>query len=112
MEGMRFRGHVGTTAQERAAGNDFVVTLGYDTDTSKAGLSDSLSDAVDYSKVFESVGLEFRVECCMIENLAHRIMSRVIADFSPLIWNVSLRICKRYPSVDGQLEQSVIELHQ
>lgn len=112
MEGMRFRGHVGTTEAERLAGNDFVVTVGYDTDTARPGKSDRLEDSVDYSRVFDVVGREFLPECNLIENLAHRIMDSLLAEFSPQIWNVGVRVCKKYPAVDGQLEQSVIEVSQ
>ncbi len=109
MEGMRFRGHIGTTAEERAAGNDFVISVSYDCDTATPGLSDRLDDAVDYSLIFDAVGEEMRVECNLIENLAHRILRRLTDGF-PAISCIHLKICKKYPAVAGQLECSVIEL--
>jgi len=109
LEGMRFRAHVGTTAEERAAGNDFVVTVGYDCDTLTPGLSDNLADAVDYSMIFDAVGQEMAVECNLIENLGHRILDRLTHGF-PAISNIYVRICKKYPAVAGELECSVIEL--
>lgn len=109
LEGMRFRAHVGTSAVERAAGCDFVVTVGYDCDTHTPGLSDRLEDAVDYSEIFDAVGQEMAVECNLIENLGHRVLSRLESSF-PAISNIYVRICKKYPAVAGELECSVIEL--
>lgn len=110
LEGMRFRGHIGTTSEERAAGNDFEITVGYDCDTATPGLSDRLEDAVDYSMIFDTVGEEMAVECSLIENLAHRIMRRLTEEY-PAISNIHLKIRKKYPAVAGQLECSVIELN-
>lgn len=110
MEGMKFRGHIGTTAEERAAGNDFEITVSYDCDTLTPGLSDRLEDAVDYSLIFDAVALEMAVECQLIENLGHRIMRRLTEDF-PAISNIHLKIRKKYPAVAGKLECSVIELN-
>lgn len=109
LEGMKFRGHIGTTAEERAAGNDFEITVSYDCDTLTPGLSDRLEDAVDYSMIFDAVGREMAVECQLIENLGYRIM-RSLEDGFPAISNILLRIRKKYPAVAGQLECSVIEL--
>ncbi|MCQ2251201.1 MAG: dihydroneopterin aldolase [Bacteroidales bacterium] len=109
LEGMKFRGHIGTTAEERAAGNDFEITVGYDCNTLRPGLSDNLNDAVDYSKVFDAVSEEMAVECSLIENLGHRLMRRLVTGF-PNISNIRLRIRKKYPAVAGHLECSVLEL--
>lgn len=109
LEGMRFHAHVGTTAEERAAGNDFDVSVSYDCDTLTPGLSDRLEDAVDYSLIFDAVAQEMAVECNLIENLGHRIMRRLTNDF-PAISSIHLKIRKKYPAVAGQLECSVIEL--
>ena len=44
LEGMKFRAHVGTTDEERRAGNDVDVTVYYDCDTETPGISDNLNE--------------------------------------------------------------------
>ena len=109
LEGMKFRAHVGTTAEERAAGNDVDVSVSYDCDTWTPGMSDRLEDAVDYSMVYDAVADEMAVECNLIENVAHRILLRLKRDF-PVISNIGVIVRKHYPAVSGSLECSVVEV--
>ncbi len=107
LEGMKFRAHVGTTDEERRAGNDVDVTVYYDCDTDTPGRTDRLEDAVDYAKIYDAVALEMAVECNLIENIAHRILQRLKADFDA-ISNIGVIVKKHYPAVSGSLECSVV----
>lgn len=109
LEGMKFRANIGTTEQERAAGNDVEVSVSYECDTDTPGLSDRLEDAVDYSLIYDAVAAEVRKECNLIENAAMRILLRLKKNF-PLISNITVRFCKYYPAVAGSLERSVVEV--
>lgn len=109
LEGMKFRANIGTTAVERAAGNDVEVSVSYSCDTLTPGLSDRLEDAVDYSLVFDAVAAEMAKECNLIENAAMRILLS-LKDKFPLISNVTVTLCKYYPAVAGRLEKSVVEV--
>ncbi|MBQ5513708.1 MAG: dihydroneopterin aldolase, partial [Bacteroidales bacterium] len=73
LEGMKFHANIGTTDEERAAGNDVDVTVSYECDTDTPGRTDRLEDAVDYSLVYDAVAEEMRKECNLIENAARRI---------------------------------------
>jgi dihydroneopterin aldolase len=109
LEGMKFRANIGVTQAERTAGNDVVVSVGYDCDTDLPGRTDCLEDAVDYSLVYEAVASEMKKECNLIENAAMRILLRIKKEF-PMISNIGVRLCKYYPAVAGHLEKSVIEV--
>lgn len=109
LEGMKFRAHVGTTDEERRAGNDVEVTVYYDCDTETPGISDNLNDAVDYSKIYDAVAWEMLVECNLIENIAHRILMRIKREFTD-ISNIGVIVRKHYPAVAGRLECSVVEV--
>lgn len=109
LKGMKFRVNIGTTDNERAAGSDVTINLTYNCNTLRAGMSDNLADAVDYSRVFSSIKDETRMPCNLIENLAHRIMGRLKVDF-PEISDLKLTLFKSYPAVEGELEMSGIEL--
>ncbi|MCR5453388.1 MAG: dihydroneopterin aldolase [Bacteroidales bacterium] len=109
LEGMKFRANIGTTEQERAAGNDVEVSVSYCCDTETPGLSDRLEDAVDYSLIYDAVAAEMRKECNLIENAAMRILLNLKENF-PLISNITVTLCKYYPAVAGSLEKSVVEV--
>lgn len=110
LNGMKFRTHIGTTEEERNAGNDITINLSYSTDTLTPGISDDLNDAVDYSLIFQAVKKETLTPCNLIENLAHRILTRLQKEF-PQISEVKLQLFKHYPQVDGNLECSGIEIN-
>jgi dihydroneopterin aldolase len=110
LEGMKFRAHVGTTAQERANGNDVDVSVSYDCDTDTPGRTDNLEDAVDYAMVYDAVAKEVGVECNLIENMAHRILLSIKNNF-PELSNILVVVRKHYPAVSGSLECSVVEVH-
>ncbi|MBQ2097364.1 MAG: dihydroneopterin aldolase [Bacteroidales bacterium] len=109
LEGMKFHANIGTTDEERAAGNDVDVTVSYECDTDTPGRTDRLEDAVDYSLVYDAVAEEMRKECNLIENAARRILLS-LKDKFPLISNITVTLCKHYPAVTGCLERSVVEV--
>jgi dihydroneopterin aldolase len=110
LNGIKFRANIGTTNEERQRGNDITINLSYSTDTLKPGLTDDLNDAVDYSLIFQAVKKETLTPCNLIENLAHRILTRLKKEF-PQISDVKLQLFKHYPQVDGELECSGIEIN-
>jgi dihydroneopterin aldolase len=109
LEGMKFFSHIGTSEEEREAGNEITVNLSYKTDTQTPALSDNLNDAVDYSLIYQTVKNETLTPCNLIENLAWRIMKSLQKNF-PEISEIELQLFKHYPRVDGKLEKSGIVL--
>lgn len=53
IKAMKFRAFHGVHEHEKKEGNDFEVDVNFEADLSKAGKSDKLSDAIDYTKVHE-----------------------------------------------------------
>ena len=109
LEGMKFRVNIGTTIQERNQGNDITVDISYNCDTLTSGLSDNLKDAVDYSLIYDVIKKETFKPCNLIENLAYRMLHSVKIQF-PEISDITLKLYKYYPAVDGELEKSGIIL--
>jgi len=74
--------HIGVTAEERTMKQRLSIDLEFTIDNRKAAETDSLRDAVDYSRVAKVVAdvcadREFR----LIETVAEQIASRVLSDF-------------------------------
>lgn len=53
IKAMKFRAFHGVHEHEKQEGNDFEVDVVFENDLTKAGRSDQLSDAIDYTKVHE-----------------------------------------------------------
>jgi dihydroneopterin aldolase len=81
LNGLRVRGYHGVFEHERRDGQDFVVDVVLDVDTSVAAASDELADTVDYgalsARIAEIVGGE---PVNLLETLAERIAAACLAD--------------------------------
>jgi dihydroneopterin aldolase len=82
IERMDCPAYVGVTAEERAATQRLSIDLEFLIDSRKPARTDSIRDAIDYSRVAAAVA-----EVCakqpyhLIETIAERIAERILADF-------------------------------
>ncbi len=75
-------GFHGVYPEERKNGQRFLVDLSLTPKSKKAGKSDSLEDAIDYSKVIELVNNILTGEpVSLIEHLAEIIANKVLKEF-------------------------------
>src|SRR5688572_2049415 len=100
---------VGVTAQERSSTQPLSIDLEFLTDSRKAASTDSIRDAIDYSKVAAVVA-----EVCtrqpynLIETIAERIAERVLADFPTPGTRVLVR--KISPLTEPTAEHVAVEI--
>jgi dihydroneopterin aldolase len=81
LRGLVVRGYHGVFDHERTDGQDFVVDVVLDVDTSSAARSDDLADTVDYGAVAAAVAAVVSGEPVnLIETLAGRIATACLAD--------------------------------
>jgi 7,8-dihydroneopterin aldolase/epimerase/oxygenase len=74
LRGLRARGHHGVYAEERAAGQTFVVDIALDVDTRRAVTSDDVADTVHYGELAAEVVAVVEGEPVnLLETLAARI---------------------------------------
>lgn len=81
-----------------------------DTDLTKAGRSDNLSDTIDYVSIFKLV--RFHVEGkprALIESVAYNILEHIFVVHNT-VHTASVRICKPQVSIPGVLEHAAVEL--
>jgi dihydroneopterin aldolase len=111
LEGMVFHGHHGTLPAERELGQPFVVDIELRLDLQPAGLSDDLTQTVDYSEVHrQAKEIVEGPPVSLIETLAERIASTVLKDFST-VEAVDVKVAK--PNVrldDTVLTGSAVEI--
>ena len=81
LRGLRVRGHHGVFAHERRDGQDFVVDVVIRTDLAPAGLSDDLTDTLDYGALAEDVaGVVEGPPRALLETVAADVAARVLRD--------------------------------
>jgi dihydroneopterin aldolase len=93
LRGLLVRGHHGVFESEREEGQDFVVDVTLDVDTSVAARSDNLADTVDYGVLALTVaGIISGEPVNLIETVAERIAAACLAD--PRVTSVEVSVHK------------------
>ena len=94
LEGMIFHGRHGTLPAERDLGQPFVVDIELRLDLQPAGLSDDLTQTVDYSEVHrQAKEIVEGPPVSLTETLAERIADTVLGDF-PKVDTVRIKVAK------------------
>lgn len=106
---MYFHAYIGCLEKEKIQGNDYLVDFSAKVDISAAAESDNLQDAVDYSAIYDLVAEQMAVSCNLLENAAARCRDAVCSAF-PQLSEVSIRICKKNPPVNGPVEYSAVTI--
>lgn len=99
IEGLKIFAHHGVYPEESAQGQDFFVDVCLHTDTRNAGLSDELTESVDYGELCMFVDRYMRDNTyklleAVTENLAREILLKY-----PKVSSVSLRVSKPHAPI-------------
>ncbi|HJN05082.1 MAG TPA: dihydroneopterin aldolase [Bacteroidales bacterium] len=103
IEGMEFFAYHGCFKEEQLIGTKFIIDLLLSVDTSKAEVSDSLQDTVNYQEVFQVVKNEMKVTSKLLEHVGGRILKSVKENF-PQIEKATLKIRKMNPPLGGKMD--------
>ena len=104
LEGMVFHGRHGTLPAERELGQPFVVDIELRLNLQAAGLSDDLTQTVDYSEVHrQAKEIVEGPPVSLTETLAERIAGTVLEDH-PMVEAVRVKVAK--PNV--RLDETVL----
>ena len=109
LEGMEFHSCHGVLEREKIAGNHFVVDFIGMIDIKAACESDNLDDAVDYSKIYDTIAAEMAQPSNLLEHVAGRIVDAIAGKF-PEFDSFSVRVSKKRPPVNGIVQWSRITL--
>lgn len=108
LEDMHFYAYHGCFKEEKIVGNDFLINVSLEADSSLAEKTDQVTDAVDYQKVYD-----ITKEVCMgnkfnlIEKLGRTICDQVKKAF-PQISSIEVKIAKMNPPLGGQVKASSV----
>ena len=110
LEGMQFFGHHGDAAVERELGSRVYVDVEVNTDTTAAGRSDSLSDALDYVRCYERVRLVVENERYhLLEAIAEHIADSLLEE--PAARAVRVRVAKE-PPLPGHIQRCAVTIER
>ena len=106
---MRFYAYHGVMEQERRVGGEYLVSLSVEADLSRAVISDSVDDTVNYAALYEVVAREMAQPSQLLEHVAGRIGSRVLEAF-PLVETLNIRITKCNPPMGADSKGASVEI--
>ena len=106
---MSFYGHHGMAESEKEVGGRYEVDCEFGIDISKAAKTDSLSDAVDYTKVYAMIeDIITNKRFNLVETLTQRIADSLIESFG--FTRLTVRVRKMNPPIEGNIESFEIEI--
>jgi dihydroneopterin aldolase len=102
LKGLAFYGNHGVSPHEKALGQRFIVDVTLECDTRAAGLSDDLTDAVDYVPAYEIVKAVMEGESKnLIESVAEDIAGQILEKLN--VGAVSVTIKKPEVAIRGSI---------
>ncbi len=106
LENISFFGYHGLYDFEKKNGNDFLVniTIKYKVSTFKIV---SITDILDYSKVYEVISSAMQVPTELLENLCTDITNQLMQTFE-CVQKVDISISKLNPPIGGKCEKSTV----
>jgi dihydroneopterin aldolase len=108
LEGMQFFAHHGLYAYEQEHGNTFMVDVWLDLGETALPDSDEVSDAVDYTLIYQAAADAMKVRVNLLETLVLRI-SQGLESLIPHWKSVRIRVSKMDPPVEGIAARSYVE---
>ena len=109
IHGIGFYGHLGFSQEEKIVGGRYSVDVQMIYSLEKAAESDSLSDTVDYSSVYDLVKEMGESESCdLIEHLAGKMVEAILSKYP--VHEVTLILRKLTPPISGPLDYVGVEI--
>jgi len=114
LQNMRFQGRHGALDEERDWQQPFEVDVELCLDLRPAGLSDDLSQTIDYRVVFAICrDIIEGPSCQLIEALAERIAATILSEFeSSAMSEVVVRVRKPKVALPGDLDAAAVEIRR
>ncbi|MEQ9261974.1 MAG: dihydroneopterin aldolase [Owenweeksia sp.] len=104
VEGIKLFGYHGCLDEEGKIGTDYRINVTVWGDLGTAATSDKLDDTLDYVIINRVVKEEMALRSKLIEQVADRIIKRVLEEMKP-VQKVKVKLSKLYPPINGDVEQ-------
>lgn len=107
LENVRFFATHGVYEHENIEGNTFIVNIKIEKDISDAMATDDLDTTLNYGRVYEIIESEMKIQSKLLEHVAGRIIKSLRSEFIS-IGSIELKISKKNPPIEGEVEQASI----
>lgn len=107
INGIELWAYHGCLDEEAMIGGRYRVDVHFVADLAPSALTDDLALTIDYVRVVEVVRQEMAIRAKLIETVAQRITQKLGAEFG-LAKEITVRLTKYAPPVNGPLESSVV----
>ena len=94
----------GCLVEEGKIGSDYLVNLTVKADLTKAAISDTLSDTVDYVHLQKIVKKEMGVRSKLLEHVGQRIIDSIFKEIL-LVHEVKVTVAKVNPPIGGDVAE-------
>lgn len=111
VEGIKLYAYHGCLEEEAKIGADYIVDVIMETDFSTAASTDSLSNTIDYVRVYEIVKQEMAIRSKLIEHVGKRILDNLKSEFTTL-QTAQVKVTKLNPPMNGNVEKVSIIVKQ
>lgn len=108
---IRIYAHHGCLKEETAIGSEYRVDVSVDADLSKASLSDTLSDTVDYVHINRIVKQEMHIPSKLLEHVGQRIIDRIFKEID-IVDKAKVWVSKINPPIGGDVEKVTVVLEE
>ncbi|OQC65138.1 MAG: Dihydroneopterin aldolase [Bacteroidetes bacterium ADurb.Bin008] len=103
LENMKFYAYHGCYREEQTVGNQFTVSVGLETNSCNAVVTDNLKDALNYQQAYEIVKKEMAKPSHLLEHLAGRILDALFREFE-LLESAWVKVSKMNPPMGGKMD--------
>jgi len=109
IENMEFYAFHGHFREEQIIGNKFIVDLTVEADMDKPGITDNLSDAVNYQEIYGVVKKEMEHKSNLLEHIATRILNALYSEIKG-IKKATVKVSKMNPVMGGHIGRVSVEI--
>lgn len=111
VRGLRVSSHIGATADERARPQGLTIDLDIAADLRAAGVSDDLSDTIDYGRVVREVEEVAQAsDRVLLEHLAEEVAARIAQ--IPGVNGVTVEVAKDAPPIEQEVERVAVRIER
>jgi len=111
LKDIRIFANHGCLSEEEKIGSDYLVNLTVTADLTKAAVTDSLKDTVDYVHLNHIVKTQMLKRSKLLENVGQRIIDTIFLEL-PLVKEVDVTVSKVNPPIGGDVAEVSVSMHQ
>ncbi len=109
LEGIEILAPIGFYKKERKNKNTFIIDVSVQLNASKSHATDEIQNTFNYETLLAIVTKEMRLECKLIEDVSHRIYSK-LHRFDDHFIAINVCIRKKNPPLKGKVKYAKVEL--